>query len=738
MNVIRIILSTLILSCIGMTSHFTWAQVAVDINFDIKHEVGGISEFDRNKFVAIHANITEQEWDGNNFTADLRDDFLNGYDVYLGRDTGGITWNLNANTNEDPARSGYADPADILANGTSIKNNYALKTNWHGYEDRNDQILAAQLHPFWPDGQQTNKGWAFSEADTPAEPFGTATGEYMGRFIRDSYGTGGTTGPAKPKYVEVINEPLWHLVDYGTVEPEKIFKFHNAVADEIRKYDSDILIGGYCTAFPDHEKGNFAEWNDRWKLFMDVAGEKMDYWTIHLYDFPSIGGKEKYRKGSNMEATFDLMEQYSFMKFGEVKPFMISEYGAQMHDYKGAWSAYRDWLHNKSVSAMMMQFMERADIVNKTLNFLPVKAEWGTSGVDKTYDHRLMRKENEPTAYTGQWIYSDMVQVYQLWSEVNGDRVDSYSTDQDILVDAYVDGDAAYVILTNLKFEPVDIDLSLMGFSADKFQSVEIKHLHLEDQAGVLDESTQNDLPASVNLGSEATMILKYIFTEDVTIDQSLKETKYYATSYMKEIEEGQALTFTVNNVTTTDNYGEAMLRLGVGRALGKSLRPIVLFNNEKLSIPINYRGDDQAERDTFFGVLEIPVPYDLIKETNEISVSFSDDGGHLSSVAMQVYNFSRTVERSVREEVLSVDKNEDQTGLNFYPNPATDSIHLNFGAKWVGGDLVIRSLDGKELQKRPISERSMTYQLTDLMSGIYFITISHQGELVTKKIVIE
>ncbi|UXX77847.1 T9SS type A sorting domain-containing protein [Reichenbachiella carrageenanivorans] len=738
MNVIRIISSILLLLCIEVTCHHSLAQVAVDVNLDIKHEVGGVFEFDRNKFVAIHANIGEQEWDGNNFTADLRDDFLNGYDVYLGRDTGGITWNLNANTTEDPARSGYANPADIQSNGTTIKNNYAIKTNWHGYEHRNDQILAAQLHPFWPDGQQTNKGWAFSEADTPTEPFGTATGEYMGRFIHDSYGTGGATGPNKPKYVEVINEPLWHLVDFGSDTPEKIFKFHNAVADEIRKYDSDILIGGFCTAFPDHEKRDFAQWNERWKLFMDLAGDKMDYWTIHLYDFPAIGGKQKYRKGSNMEATFDLMEQYSYMKFGTVKPFMVSEYGAQMHDYKGAWSPYRDWLHNKSVSAMMMQFMERANIINKTLNFLPVKAEWGTSGVDNTYDHRLLRKENEPTAYTGQWVYSDMVQIYQLWSEVNGDRVDSYSTDQDVMVDAYVDGDAAYVILTNLKFESVDIDLTLMGFSEDKFQSVEIKHLHLDDQAGVLEESTQNDLPASVSLDSEATMILKYIFTEDLTIDQSSEEIKYYATTYMKEIVENQAATFTIAGVTTTDKYGEAVLRLGVGRAHDKSLRPTVLFNNTKISIPINYRGDDQAQRDTFFGVLEIPVPYELIKESNEVSVSFADAGGHISSVAMQVFNFSRTVSRSIREEILSVDEKEAQTGLNFYPNPATDTIHLNFGAQWLGGHLIIRSLDGKEQQKRLISERSMTYDLSDLKAGIYFITISHQGELVTKKIVIE
>ena len=57
-----------------------------------------------------------------------------------------------------------------------------------------------------------------------------------------------------------------------------------------------------CTAFPDHEKDNFFAWTDRWKQFMDVAGDDIDFWTIHLYDFPAKGGKKQYRKGGNMES----------------------------------------------------------------------------------------------------------------------------------------------------------------------------------------------------------------------------------------------------------------------------------------------------------------------------------------------------------------------------------------------------------------------------------------------------
>ncbi len=160
--------------------------------------------------------------------------------------------------------------------------------------------------------------WALSQSNTPQVPFGTASGEFMGRYIKENFGTGGTTEEKRPTYCEVISEPEWDLVDF-TPTPipfEQICTFHLNAAKEIHKLVPDMPVGGYCTAFPDHEKDNFAGWTGRWKLFMDIAGAEMDFWTIHLYDFPSISnGKKRYRKGGNMEATFDMMEQYSMMKF---------------------------------------------------------------------------------------------------------------------------------------------------------------------------------------------------------------------------------------------------------------------------------------------------------------------------------------------------------------------------------------------------------------------------------------
>ncbi len=49
-----------------------------------------------------------------------------------------------------------------------------------------------------------------------------------------------------------------------------------------------MKVGGYCTAFPDFKLQDFGRWNARWKQFIDIAGKDMDFFTIHLYDFPVL------------------------------------------------------------------------------------------------------------------------------------------------------------------------------------------------------------------------------------------------------------------------------------------------------------------------------------------------------------------------------------------------------------------------------------------------------------------
>tara|TARA_R110002126_G_C10486601_1_gene502614 strand:+ start:2014 stop:4188 length:2175 start_codon:yes stop_codon:yes gene_type:complete len=705
------LLSLVACSMLFILTPIVKAQNSVDINLNVKHVVGGVFEFDRTKFITIHANQTENEWDGDNFTTDLRDEFLNGFDVYLGRDTGGITWNLN-NMAEDPTRPGFANPSEITRKGNNARNNFASKTKLHTYESRKvNSIVAAQLHPFWTgESQRATNGTGWKMASP------TATGEYMGRYFNEFHGGNGQIGPT---WVEIINEPAYDALGGKrnfTNSLQEIADFHVEAADAMRAQNPNLKIGGYCAAFPDFETGNFQRWNNREKIFIDVAGSKMDFWSIHLYDFPVFGGKKDLRSGSNVEATFDMMDHYSMLKLNQTKPYVISEYGAQTHDLNNqGWTAIRDWMFLKSQNSLMMSFMERPDNIAVAIPFTIVKAEWGFNNAKNIpYSSRLMRKTNEPASYTGTWIYSDRVKFYELWKNVKGVRIDTKASDLDIQVDAYIDGNKGYVILNNLEFVAKSIDLNIFDKYKAGITSITKKHLTLVGSAAVMQDETFTTPISNVQLGAESTMILEYTFDKNISIDEESQEVKYYADSYLKPIIGSQTNVFNVNGITKSATYGEAVLRLGIGRTHGKTLKPIVKVNNTVITVPDDWRGYDQAQKGQFFGTLEIPVSYDVLNTNNTVSVEFSDTGGYVSSVIMQVFNFSSDVRTlSVKE----VKDNESSKKLNVYPNPTNGVFNISNIAE--NEDMQIYNISGLKIMDLKASK---DINISELASGVYFL----------------
>ena len=603
-------------------------HIEVDIHLNVMHTVGGVSAFDRSKFMNLHASQTEPEWEG----PEQLEYILNELDVYLGRDVGSPILYLSQ-VPEDPARPGYPDLGFMQEHGEATRQQYDAKTSLHPFEAHSDLILSTHVHPFFPDGSRTGQGWAFADS--------AATAEFIAHFIRDYYGdSGGVHGEPRPQYYEIMNEPVYELVvnEQSAFTTADIFDYHNVVAERVRALNPDLKIGGFTAAYTNFETNDFQEWETHWKLFMDMTGDNMDFFSFHLYDFP-FEGNQWLKTGSNVEAVFDMLEQYSMLKFGVVKPMYISEYGAfDGAFYDEPWSELRDWKCLKSYNAMLMNFMERPDNIIKTIPFIVVKGIWGAG--DYAYPWTLMREEN------GEWVYTEMLKLYQLWAGVQGTRVDSYPSDPDIQVDAFADGAKVYVVLNNLNFEPAVLKLNLFGAADNPVQHVSVRHLHLVDNSVALDVIDHAEDIAEVQIDREATIILEYTFAGPVEIDQRSDEVKYYADDYLQPIVANQETIFHLDDVALGD-HGEAVLRLGIGRAHGSSLRPTVAFNGTLVTVPDDFRGYDQRPRPQFFGVIEIPVPYELLQADNTVSVTFDDDGGHISSVTMQTFQFSQVMIRT-------------------------------------------------------------------------------------------
>lgn len=620
----------------------SFAQVNVGIDFSSNHIVGNVDSFDREKFITVHASSEENDFDGEE---DKLEYLVNDLDVYFGRETGAMRYQLSL-VPEDANRKGFADVSEMKSLGEIATRNYAReKQDRHKYE-KGSVITAAQDQPYYPNGEIGigDEEWLFSTNDTDSEPFGTATGHYMANYLKYYYGEGGTTGRVKPKYVEVMNEPVWPLVEeglHGGATLDGVFKLHISVADQIRALNPEVQVGGYTTAFPDLEKYNFKQWEDRWKRFIDEIGPKMDFYSIHLYDFPGISnGKKFIRKGSHMEATMDMIEHYSTLKYGEVKPWLISEYGAQCHDwYNQPWTPYRDWLFIRSFNAMMMQLMERSNHIIKAIPFSVAKGEWGRNSQDVPYYWRLMRQTGEPNNAKGDWVWTEIIKFYELWQNVNGKRYYSASSDIDIRVDAYSEGNKAFVILHNMDTKDVKVNLKSKGLLADQIENSNYKKLYLNGNKPVLFEKNYDKEINYVNLEKDATVIVEYNLKTPIITPSIIKEQKVYATEYKKEIKANESILFNVNGIHVSDKQGYANLRLGIGRAKLLQRTPMVTINGKQIIVPFDYRGGQQDDREMFFGVIEIPISYKLIQENNVIEFKFSDAGGFISSLALQAFH---------------------------------------------------------------------------------------------------
>ena len=623
----------------------------VEVNANVMYNQEGHTSFDREKYIGVHAGIRENDWTqyGASNPVDVKNDFLNLRDIYLGRNTGTITWNINSVLREDPNRPGFVDLDHLRSEAQKYRNQFSTRPDFVNYLDRNnDFILAAQHHPFYPDGTLTNKGWAFSQKDTQNEPFGTASGEYCAHFIKEFYGNG---SEQTPKYFEVINEPIYGLYgceDCGEKDEdiESIFRYHNAVATEVKKINPSILVGGFTSAFPNFDYENFQRWEKRWDKFMNMCGDNMDFWSVHLYDWPEIRNKRLMRKGSRVEATLDMLEHASMDKFGVVKPILVSEYGSQVHTLiQSTWSEERDWHLLRSYISLAMSFMDRPQHIAKALPFIVLKATWGTQPNGNPYNTRVLRKEGEPENSNGEWIYTELIRFYDFWKGVDGTKVDIISSNLDIQTIASVDGNRLFVILNNLNRNTEVVDLNIKGYEGNTLQKVNIRHLYGNNGLPVFTESSQTSSPSEVTLQSESAMVLEYVFENNITVNESSEETKYYADLFYLPITNGEEI-FQFSGVNTS-NFGEAVLRIGIGRAHQLSKQPEVKVNGVKITVPDNVRGELQEDRDGFFGVLEVPVPYQLISSNTSVSVTFPDNGGHISSVNMRVSNFSTDLERS-------------------------------------------------------------------------------------------
>ncbi|PQJ81051.1 beta-agarase [Polaribacter porphyrae] len=590
-----------------ITVPFFSQENEVKIDFTTQKFIGNESELNRAKYFAIHDSYTS--WD---LASDGEYLFKN-LGIEYGRTFGGPA----------PFRKSKTELQSISeAEGRSKWSNANIKKS-PLFKEFGTADFVITDHP--RDAFQ----YSYKDYDKIAA--------YNVAFLKNAY-------PITPKYYEVMNEPFVHAKDYVKtwaetpaviVEMSKVFK---AVADKVHQEIPGMQVGGYASAYPEVEKDNFDYWNTRMKTFMDVAGESMQFFATHIYDGRNVQGDFTLRSGSNSEAILDLIEAYSYKKWKVVKPHLISEYGFTAQGLVG--KPYSPKLNGTCLIAynkILMQLLDKPDRLVKAIPFITAKATWFYNDKNPDgypYPWVIKKKEKD-----GSYSFTHLKKFYELWKGISGKRTEVASNNPDIQIHSFIKKGKSFVAINNLTDEKKEVKVSFLNNSDKYIKNITLRRLY----------TTTTGLPRlvfytnikslnTVNLKPGETIIAECDIT-DFDFKNSIKEQNFYTETYLQSIQKNKTLSFTFNELPAVTN-GRTSLKMGIGRNHDLSKKPKITVNGNSIEVPNNWAGYDQASRKLFFGVIGIPFDVKYLKTgENIVNIAFPDDGGHLSSLILNVEN---------------------------------------------------------------------------------------------------
>lgn len=452
----------------------------------------------------------------------------------------------------------------------------------------------------------------------------------------------------RPHWYEPMNEPFVHAKDFYEEKDwdpvaelrvkTEMSKMYRDIAAKIHAEPTlkNIKVIGYGAAWPSFELKDFDNWKTNMGLFLDIAGDEMDAISYHLYDGVNQAGQNNKRQGSNNEAIMDMIETYSFNRWGYIKPHAITEYGGIV---KNEFTLVSNMQSIRAQNAMIFGLFDREDRLELSIPFNTDEASWHITKQNNFLPYKavLWRPENMgvPKSEISGWVYTNRIHFYDLWKDVKGKRVFVATSNPDIQVQAFTEEKQLYIALNNLADQPQKIDFQLSGVEKN-IQSIFVKSLTVfEDDLPRYYETTVSSIPSEFYLDVAETIVLAYSLKKPLDFSKKVTQTRYYSKEFLAPIEAHKKIDYVFNNVKP--NILEASLRMSIGRSHDLSKRPLIEINGTTIAIPFNWKGYDQANRKKFFGAIDIPVPIDLIKEKNNVYISFPDSGGHLSTLILDV-----------------------------------------------------------------------------------------------------
>ncbi|BFM10160.1 hypothetical protein R50072_03130 [Simiduia litorea] len=643
-----------------MLPHYALAEAKVQVDLEVQRFIGNVSTLDRSKFFNIHMVATE-----NQVTQQELQYLVNDLKVGFGRQF----WSPFS---VSKAGSAYPNTAQAKANGANALAATLKHPNFNFYSTRN----VVTEHPkaiYRPGDNRTEAArWA---------------ADYFKYYYNEL---------TRPQFYEPMNEPFVHAGEFGLpaeqVRKEMTWLIRD-IGKQFKNSGLNTKIIGYGSAWPSMELWDFRHFNERMKFFMDTAGADIDALSVHLYDGVNVTGSSNERSGSNVDAILDLIETYGYAKWQKVKPHAITEYGGIEQGYGDKYSDLKSVQSIRSINKMLFQLLDREDRMMTSVPFITGKAAWHYNAGNnwEPYGAVIIRpdKSSIQNGKPTRFIWTPRVHFYQLWSDVKGKRVEVLSDNPDVQVQAFVNGNTAYLALNSLSTmnESVSLDFAQDMRSA---VSVHEKRLVVYPDRNHLYQDRLVPLATTVELEPGETRVLAIEFPSALAVKATHKEMDYYSPNYLQPIVSNKTLSFSIPGVEVGE--GQSILRVGFARAHALSKRPTIRVNGQAVAVPTNWAGGAQSSRDEFFGALAVPVANSLLKRDNQIDITFAETGGRVSSVVLEAHSYKP---RTTPDDTVS-----DSVTLPLVLDALPSAQVLNFAVDYVASasrDVVVELWKGNQ-----------------------------------------
>ncbi|MDF7824820.1 hypothetical protein P4B35_12415 [Pontiellaceae bacterium B12227] len=589
--------------------HAEPATVSVDL-FQ-RQVLGDTSELDRSKFINVHSSYTSGALTKENLEQ------LKALNVGFGRSFDG--------------------PFAGHQNGTPYPDTKAIKERAPGV------IAKAKADPLY--AYRTTRRIVTSEAraafnmeDNPA-----AMARFAADILEYNY-----EDDFRPDFYSPISIPFVAAGRYGEDQAAVRARMIEMIAEigkEIDRRGLSTQVIGYTSAWPMMHYWDFGHWNSRMKLFMDTAGPHIDAIDFLMMDATHMQEQDSRRSGSRVEALMDLVETYGAMKWGKPKPFAISEYGDVSHGWPedDAYSPARASAELNSYNHFLFSLLGRQDRLLIAVPFITTKSPWFYNSPEnqgQPFSADLWRPDPEsmvdgnPTRF----LETEKMDFYRLWCDVKGHRTFLESNDPDISAYAFADEADAFICLNNFEDDKREVAFVLPE-QLPEIKSVVLKRMHIpKQQAVVYTANKLSELPEKLTMAPHETIILQVSYAAPLVPQSMVKSKTYYSDTYLQPINADQNISFHIEGVNATAG-STGMLRIALAREHGLNMRPRLTVNGHAVEFSSDWMGNDQASRKGgFFGSIPVSLPAGIIQADNEITLTFSDEGGRVSTVVMEVH----------------------------------------------------------------------------------------------------